>query len=122
MANHAKLKEGGSFIGIIADQDTVTGFMLAGIGDNNKQTGPTYLVVDSKTSQQKIIDTFQRLTERNDIAMILISQVIAEEIRFLLDEYDQLLPTILEIPSPANPYESEKDSVMIRVNRMLGLN
>ena len=39
----------------------------------------------------------------------------------MLDEYDQLLPTILEIPSPAHPYNPEKDSVMQRINKMLGV-
>lgn len=45
---------------------------------------------------------------------------MANEIRFVIDEYDKVIPTVLEIPSPAHPYNPDKDSVMQRINRMLG--
>jgi len=109
-----------SLIGIIADEDTVTGMLLAGIGDQNRLKGENYLVVDNKTPQQRIVDMFKKLTTRGDVSIILISQQVANDVRFLLDEYDQLLPTILEIPSPAHPYQPEKDSMMQRIYKMLG--
>jgi len=75
----------------------------------------------AETPQQRIIDMFKKFTARQDVAILLISQQVANDIRFVIDEYDQLLPTILEIPSPAHPYNPEKDSVMQRINKMLGL-
>lgn len=45
---------------------------------------------------------------------------IAEVIRHLLDDYEQLLPTVLEIPSKDHPYDSSKDGIMQRIKRMLG--
>jgi vacuolar-type H+-ATPase subunit F/Vma7 len=40
---------------------------------------------------------------------------IADRIRELVDDYDQMLPTIVEIPSKEHPYEEDKDSMMTRV-------
>ena len=36
---------------------------------------------------------------------------IANEIRYLLDEYDQIIPAILEIPSKDAPYDPSKGIV-----------
>uniref|UniRef100_A0A6B2LRL0 V-type proton ATPase subunit F n=1 Tax=Arcella intermedia TaxID=1963864 RepID=A0A6B2LRL0_9EUKA len=107
-------------IGIIGDEDTVTGFLLAGIGDVNRQRGENFLVVERETKQATIEEFFKKLTARPDISVVLITQEIANTIRQTLDEYEQLLPTILEIPSPSQPYSSEKDSMMVRINKMLG--
>jgi V-type H+-transporting ATPase subunit F len=73
-----------------------------------------------ETPQQRIEDSFKKLTSREDITILLISQQAANEIRHLLDTYDQMLPTILEIPTPAHPYDMDKDSTMHRINRLLG--
>ena len=42
---------------------------------------------------------------------------IAEMIRHLMQDYQGLIPTVLEIPSKEHPYDASKDSVMIRVNK-----
>ena len=80
-----------------------------------------------ETTQGQIESAFRTFTSREDIAILLINQYIANEIRGALDEYlDNLdrrpsaLPTILEIPSKTHPYEIEKDSLMQRVQGMLG--
>lgn len=39
-------REGGYLIAIIGDEDTATGFLLAGVGDNQPTHGPNYFVVD----------------------------------------------------------------------------
>lgn len=45
---HVQNREGGFLIGIIGDEDTVTGFLLSGIGEVNKSTKKrNYLVVTS---------------------------------------------------------------------------
>eukprot|EP01124_Arcella_intermedia_P034248 TRINITY_DN8461_c0_g1_i1.p1 TRINITY_DN8461_c0_g1~~TRINITY_DN8461_c0_g1_i1.p1 ORF type:complete len:126 (+),score=31.86 TRINITY_DN8461_c0_g1_i1:54-431(+) len=118
--NLAKGAKENTLIGIIGDEDTVTGFLLAGIGDVNRQRGENFLVVERETKQATIEEFFKKLTARPDISVVLITQEIANTIRQTLDEYEQLLPTILEIPSPSQPYSSEKDSMMVRINKMLG--
>eukprot|EP01121_Diplochlamys_sp_Union-15-3_P021861 TRINITY_DN908_c0_g1_i1.p1 TRINITY_DN908_c0_g1~~TRINITY_DN908_c0_g1_i1.p1 ORF type:complete len:131 (+),score=25.76 TRINITY_DN908_c0_g1_i1:84-476(+) len=110
---------GGSLVAVIADTDTITGFLLAGVGQVEKGK-KNFLVVDNKTTQAQIAEAFKELTSREDIAVILISQVVANDIRHLLDEYDQLVPTVLEIPSRGVPYDPDKDFIMVRIKKMLG--
>jgi V-type H+-transporting ATPase subunit F len=50
-----------------------------------------------------------------------LTDQIANEIRYLLDDYDRIIPTVLEIPSKDSPYEPEKDTIMASVNRFLGV-
>eukprot|EP01105_Mastigella_eilhardi_P006222 TRINITY_DN17821_c0_g1_i1.p2 TRINITY_DN17821_c0_g1~~TRINITY_DN17821_c0_g1_i1.p2 ORF type:complete len:132 (-),score=42.78 TRINITY_DN17821_c0_g1_i1:23-391(-) len=107
-----------SNIAIIGDEDTVTGFLLTGIGDIDIKRTANFLVVDAKTSPQKIEETFKHFTSRPDISIVLITQQAANEIRILLDEYEKLVPTVLEIPSKDHPYNPAQDSIMSRLKRM----
>jgi len=124
MPGHGKMKirnrDGGYLTSIMGDEDTVTGFLLSGVGnvDSNKQKN--FFVVTNKTAQPEIELAFKNFTSREDIGMLLITQHIADEIRHLITDYDKLLPTILEIPSKDHPYDPNKDTVMIRVQKMTG--
>ncbi|CAK0846988.1 unnamed protein product [Prorocentrum cordatum] len=105
-------------IGLIGDEDTVAGMVLAGIGHVDGQGKKNFLVVDSRTHQKDIDEKFRELTERKDISMIYITQGCAEHIRYAIDEYSksgQVIPAILEIPSKDCPYDPRKDAVMQRV-------
>jgi len=113
-------RDGANYICIIADVDTITGFLLAGIGDNDRTKGKNYLIVEDKTSKSHIETTFKKFVSREDVAIVLISQKIAEEIRNIIEEYDELIPVVLEIPDPSNPYSAEKDTIMMRLNKLLG--
>jgi V-type H+-transporting ATPase subunit F len=110
----------GKLVAVIGDEDTVTGFVLAGTGHRNVE-GCNFLVVKADTEVSVIEETFTTLTQRDDIGILLINQHVAEMIRPLLNEYTQPIPTILEIPSKEHPYDPEKDMVMQRVNLMLGM-
>nr|CCA20450.1 H or Na translocating Ftype putative [Albugo laibachii Nc14] len=113
------MSDGTKLVAVIGDEDTVTGFILAGIGHRTAE-GSNFLVVNSNTPISVIESTFRTLTTRDDIAILLITQQIAEEIRHLLTAYDKTIPTILEIPSKDAPYDPAKDYIMKRVNLMLG--
>lgn len=63
-------------------------------------------------------EAFKDLTTRKDIAILLINQHVAETIRHLVDDYDQMMPALLEIPSKDHPYDPEKDTILKRVNRL----
>mmetsp|Transcript_45758 Transcript_45758/g.118384 ORF Transcript_45758/g.118384 Transcript_45758/m.118384 type:complete len:134 (-) Transcript_45758:258-659(-) len=105
-------------IGVIGDEDTVTGMCLAGIGHVDGQGKKNFLVVDSKTHQKEVEDKFHELVSRKDVAMVLITQACAEGIRMTVDQYaasGQVIPTVLEIPSAEMPYDPRKDAVMQRV-------
>ncbi|RAL16414.1 H(+)-transporting V1 sector ATPase subunit F [Aspergillus homomorphus CBS 101889] len=111
------------FLAVIGDEDSVTGLLLAGIG--HVTDGPdaqrNFLVVDSKTETSVIEKAFYSFTqERQDIAVLLINQHIAERIRHAVDSYAEAFPAVLEIPSKDHPYDPEKDSVLKRVRRLFG--
>ncbi|KAL3995067.1 V-type ATPase F subunit [Acanthocheilonema viteae] len=104
----------GKIIAVIGDEDTVVGFLLGGIGELNKARRPNYLIVDKNTTVNEIEETFKDFCSRDDIAIILINQYIAEQIRFAVDEYTASIPAVLEIPSKEAPYDPTKDSIMSR--------
>eukprot|EP00008_Paramoeba_atlantica_P011801 CAMPEP_0201487786 /NCGR_PEP_ID=MMETSP0151_2-20130828/15226_1 /ASSEMBLY_ACC=CAM_ASM_000257 /TAXON_ID=200890 /ORGANISM="Paramoeba atlantica, Strain 621/1 / CCAP 1560/9" /LENGTH=134 /DNA_ID=CAMNT_0047872931 /DNA_START=67 /DNA_END=471 /DNA_ORIENTATION=+ len=122
----------GNLVSVIGDEDTITGFLLTGIGESDMQRKESFknnfFLVSSKTTQGQIENAFRTFTRRDDIAILLINQYIANEIRGAIDEYFELtenrasaLPTILEIPSKTHPYDIEKDSLMTRVQGMMGI-
>lgn len=108
----------GKLISVIGDEDTCTGFVLGGIGELNKQRSPNFLVVDKSTSVSEIEEAFKSFTNRDDIAIVLINQNIAEMIRHVIDAHDQTIPAILEIPSKEFPYDPAKDSILRRAKGM----
>uniref|UniRef100_K1QCX0 V-type proton ATPase subunit F n=1 Tax=Magallana gigas TaxID=29159 RepID=K1QCX0_MAGGI len=110
--SHSAVK--GKLIAVIGDEDTCTGFLLGGIGELNKKREPNFLVVDKNTSRHDIEEAFRGFLKRDDIAIILINQTIAEEIRYVIDSHDQPIPAVLEIPSKDSPYDSSKDSILRR--------
>eukprot|EP01114_Cavostelium_apophysatum_P022657 TRINITY_DN826_c0_g1_i1.p1 TRINITY_DN826_c0_g1~~TRINITY_DN826_c0_g1_i1.p1 ORF type:complete len:128 (-),score=16.18 TRINITY_DN826_c0_g1_i1:267-650(-) len=124
MPGHGKTKirsrEGGYMIGLIGDEDTVTGFLMSGVGNVDTKKQKNFYVVTSRSTQNEIEQAFRTLTTREDIAVLLITQKVADDIRYLLAEYDKLIPAVLEIPSKDHPYNPEKDSVMARVLKMSG--
>ncbi|XP_038608561.1 V-type proton ATPase subunit F [Tachyglossus aculeatus] len=108
----------GKLIAVIGDEDTVTGFLLGGIGELNKNRHPNFLVVEKDTALNDIEDTFRQFLNRDDIGIILINQYIAEMVRHALDAHTRSLPAVLEIPSKEHPYDAAKDSILRRARGM----
>merc|ERR1711937_460216 len=108
-------KKDNTLLAVIGDEDTITGFMLAGVGDINAKKEANTLVVTNRTSIQTIEESFKAFMKRKDISIILINQHIADMIRHILQDNEALIPTVLEIPSKEHPYGAEKDSVMLRI-------
>ncbi|KAG5518553.1 hypothetical protein PMAC_002949 [Pneumocystis sp. 'macacae'] len=126
-----------TLIGIIGDEDSVTGFLLAGIGYVDNEHKKNFLVVNTETETSVIEAFFDELTSlRTDIGIVLITQHIADRIRPKIEAYAQALPSLLEIPSKGgilllinsnyilktkeHPYDPEKDSILKRVKRLMG--
>jgi V-type H+-transporting ATPase subunit F len=108
----------GSLIGVIGDEDTVTGFLLAGVGNVDVRRNTNFLVVDGKTTKKAIEDAFKDFTTREDIAVVLINQTVADQIRYLVDEHTAPVPAVLEVPSKDAPYDATKDSILSRVQHL----
>ncbi|KAI8030285.1 V-type proton ATPase subunit F [Camellia lanceoleosa] len=96
-------------------QDTITGFLLAGVGNVDLRRKTNYLIVDSKTTVKQIEEAFKEFTARQDVAIVMISQYVANMIKFLVDSYNNPILAILEIPSKDHPYDPTHDSVLSRV-------
>lgn len=109
----------GKLVGVIGDEDTVCGFLLAGVGERSAK-GTNFMVVNSETRPAEVLTKFNEMTERDDVAIILINQHVANLIRHALAAYNKLIPTILEIPSKEHPYDPSKDQVLKQVNMLLG--
>ncbi|KAH0481476.1 MAG: uncharacterized protein KVP18_004803 [Porospora cf. gigantea A] len=107
-------------VAVIGDEDTVVGFLMAGIGTKDGQGRTNFQVVTPKTRQSDIEDTFKAFTTRQDVAVVLINQHVAEQIRHVVDMHTAIVPTVLEIPSKSEPYDAAKDSVMQRVKFFFG--
>ncbi|KAG7663913.1 VMA7 [[Candida] subhashii] len=111
-------------IATIADEDTVTGLLLAGVGQISNEIGKEtnfLTVVPGKTTIDQIEEAFDTFTsKRDDIAILLINQHLADLIRYRVDSYTAAFPAILEIPSKDHPYDPEKDSILKKVRRLFG--
>ncbi|KAM6424647.1 LOW QUALITY PROTEIN: V-type proton ATPase subunit F [Rhynochetos jubatus] len=103
----------GKLIAVVGDEDTVTGFLLGGVGELDKHRKANFLVVE-ETSLAEIEETFRSFLNREDIGIILISQCLAELIRHAVEAHARPLPAVLEIPSKEHPYDPAKDSVLRR--------
>ena len=63
--------EVGKLVAVIGDEDTVTGFLLAGVGHRNAE-GANFLIVKQDTQLQQVEEAFQKLTSRSDLSLIHI--------------------------------------------------
>ncbi len=119
--NHFTMADAnGNLVCVIGDQDTVAGFILAGVGEKDAMSS-NFFVVDTTTEEEAIEKVFKEMTQRKDVGIVLINQHIANVIRHTILEYTAMIPTILEIPSKDHPYEGDKDTIQIRVNSILGI-
>ncbi|EIF48981.1 hypothetical protein HII13_001014 [Brettanomyces bruxellensis] len=106
----------------IGDEDTVTGILLAGIGQVTSEPGKerNFYVASENTKMEELERKFDEFINRDDVAILLINQFLADKIRVLIDTYTKPFPAILEIPSKDHPYDPEKDSILRRLRRLMG--
>merc|ERR1711865_1199785 len=89
----------GFLVAVIGDHDTCAGMLLAGIGDIERGKGSNYMKVDSNTEVPSIEAKFAELTQRDDVAIVVINQWISEKIEGVIANYTQLFPTVVLVPS-----------------------
>ncbi|KAI8024203.1 V-type proton ATPase subunit F [Camellia lanceoleosa] len=58
-------------------KDTITGFLLAGVGNVDLRRTTNYLIVDSKTIVKQIEEAFKEFTTREDVAIVMIDQYVS---------------------------------------------
>ena len=89
--------------------------VLCGINPNTNISNTVFIPDNLRSS----FLNFPGFSTRKDIGIILISQEVADRIRDTLDAYNEIIPTVLEIPSKQHPYSIEKDSIMQKALRQL---
>ena len=109
----------GKLIAVIGDEDTVTGFLLAGVGQRDAR-GANFLVVDAKTAPEAVAAALSGFLARDDVGLVIINQPVADTVRGTLDAHKAAVPMVLEIPATGAPYDASKDAIMKRVLAMLG--
>lgn len=70
------MDESGKLVAVIGDEDTVTGFVLAGVGHRTAE-GQNFLIVRADTEQAVIEETFKNFSTREDVGIILINQHVS---------------------------------------------
>ncbi len=82
----------------IADEDTVRGFHLAGVAGE--------AVANPAEAEAAV----RRVTESEAPGILILTDVVAAEIRTLVDQIrlDQAFPLITEIPGPDGPMQGRK--------------
>ena len=117
MIKKKNLKYENLLIAVIGDEVTVTGLLLAGIGERKEDQKNFFII--NKEQDFEIEEIFNSLTKRKDIGIILISQNIADMIRGTINKYNEIFPTVLEIPSKSSPYCIQKDSIIAKASRQV---
>ena len=100
-----------SKIAVMADPDTVTGFMLGGIKEG-------YPVKNMEEAENKI----EELVNAN-FSIIITTEKIGDEIRNTIDKLtgEQALPMIIEIPDKTGPSERVTDPMRELIKRVIGV-
>jgi V/A-type H+/Na+-transporting ATPase subunit F len=100
-----------SKIAIIADQDTVTGFMLGGI----KEGYPVENIEQAGKTMEDLV--------KQDYSIIITTEKIGDELRENIDRLtsERALPMIIEIPDKTGSIERETDPLRELIKRVIGV-
>jgi len=84
---------------VIGDEDTVLGFRFAGI--------PGDLVQSAEEARAAL----ERATRQPDIAILIVTDVVADLIRDEVNavRFNQTLPLVVEVPGPGGPSPKRQD-------------
>ena len=75
----------GKLVAVIGDENTCTGFLLAGVGETNKGKS-NFFVVDNETPKGAIEECFLKFMDDDNIAVVVINQVISQ---FVLTKFQR---------------------------------
>jgi len=116
MAVNAPIR--GKLIAVVGDEDSVIGFLMSGSGELNKSRAPNYFIHDKNTSISELEDAVRGFLNRDDIAILLIVQYVADHVRHIIEGWTKITPAILEIPSKEHAYDPTKDFILTRAQKM----
>jgi len=99
---------------VIGKKDMTVGFSLAGVNE-------VYTPGDDYEAKKRL----DKLLETPDVAVILLSESIAERIREHLQQKrkrkEDVYPVIVEIPDKEGPIEGKEDPLKSKIKRAVGI-
>ena len=100
-----------SKIAVMADPDTVTGFMLGGI----KEGYPVKDIEEAENRLEELVNA--------DFSIIITTEKIGDEIRTTIAKLtgDRALPMIIEIPDKTGSIRRESDPMSELIKRVIGV-
>ena len=103
---------------VIADEPTVTGFLLTGMGQRDTAGKSNYFMSSKETTNEELEKVFAQFTEDQKVGIVFIAQNLAERIRDkiieLQEDEEKTLPIVMEIPSKEAEYDPRKDSMLVQ--------
>ncbi|RAP49517.1 MAG: V-type ATP synthase subunit F [Methanosphaera sp. SHI613] len=98
-------------IAIMADPDTVTGFMLGGI----KSGFPVHNEDEARTTLKQLVD--------DGYSIIITTEEIGDELREDITKYTSstALPMIIEVPDKSGSHKRETDPMNELIKRVIGV-
>lgn len=85
-----------TFISVIADKDTINGFKIAGVPNNNDDL---LFTVNLETKNEEIFSFLHRKLNDKKVGIIFICDFIVEKINLELSKFNSTIPFIMVIPS-----------------------
>ena len=100
-----------SNIAVMADEDTVTGFMLGGLKDG-------FPVKDMEEAEKILSDLV-----KEDYSVIITTEKIGDTIRDPINKLtsERTLPMIIEIPDKTGSIKSDSDPMRELIKRVIGV-
>jgi V/A-type H+-transporting ATPase subunit F len=100
-----------SKIAVMADNDTVTGFMLGGI----KEGYPVKNLEEAGKTLQDLV--------KKDFSVIITTEKIGDEFRETIEKLtsERALPMIIEIPDKTGSIRRESDPMRELIKRVIGV-
>ncbi|KAI6180707.1 hypothetical protein M3Y98_00750200 [Aphelenchoides besseyi] len=98
-ARHRKL------IAVIGDEKTVVDYVSVAQSERKTQLSNFY-ITDTSTGQSEIEDAFRSFLLREDIAIVLVAESVADRLRSAINQHTAGFPFVIERPtSTGKPYE-----------------
>lgn len=91
-----------SVIAMIADEDTITGMLLAGAGASGPGERRNFFVCTPDTPKAELRAAFDRLIARADVSALFVAKFAAEKLQDAISAYEGKGPVLLEIPGKAD--------------------